>query len=80
MEQEHKEQMEKIMADMDCPKDFECYKSEFEKLCKAKDNGMYEYANCLESDSSTCSFKFSFGNDTLCHCPVRVYVVNNLNI
>ena len=63
---------------MDCPKDFLCVKSEFEILCKAGDNNMHQYAHCLEDDLK-CQFALSFGYDTFCRCPVRVYIANNLN-
>jgi len=32
----NKEKIEQIMADMNCPKDFECYKSGFDTLCKQR--------------------------------------------
>ena len=73
----HKEKIEQIMADMNCPKDFTCYKSAFKKLCKAKDNGMNDYADCLDSDLK-CSFKLSFGNGFFCRCPLRVYFAQNV--
>jgi len=40
---EHKEKIEQIMSDMTCSKDFECYKSGFDNLCKAKVIGMENY-------------------------------------
>ena len=76
---EHKEKIEQIMAEMNCPKDFKCYKSDFEKLCKAKDNGLNGYADCLESDWDTCPFKLSFGYGKFCCCPLRVYFAQNVD-
>lgn len=71
----HKEKIEQIMADMNCSKDFECYESEFDNLCKAKDNGIDGYAACLEDNiECNCGFRVSFGHGVLCHCPLRVYV------
>lgn len=77
---EDKDKIEQLMADMNCPKDFLCFNSEFEVLCKAKDNGVNGYANCLEKEFFTCSFKVTFGHGALCHCPIRVYIAKNLNI
>lgn len=75
----HKEKIEQITADMNCPKDFECYKSGFDNLCKAKDNGIDGYAACLEDDiNCNCGFRIRFGHGVLCHCPLRVYVAKNI--
>jgi len=79
MEQERKEQVEKIMADMTCEKDFICYKSGFENLCKARDSGMKKYLHCLEEEPCLCEFRLSFGSGHLCSCPLRVYIAKNLN-
>ena len=40
MEQNQKQEIEKIIGGIKCPKDFKCYKSGFENLCKAKDIGI----------------------------------------
>ena len=59
------------MADMDCPKDFECYKSGFDTLCKAKNNGMKGYADCLEDQfERRCELRVPFGSGAFCHCPL----------
>ncbi len=78
MDQEHTEQIEKIMADMDCPNDFQCHKIGFEELCKAKDNNMDGYAKCLEKRSHKCQFGVPFGGGMFCRCPLRVYIARNL--
>lgn len=40
MEQGYKTEIENIIDELECPKDFECYKSGFDVLCKAKDIGL----------------------------------------
>ena len=75
----HKEKIEQIMADMNCPKDFECYTSGFDNLCKANNNGTYSYADCLEDRSKCmCEFILTYGYGVLCRCPLRVYIAKNL--
>ena len=39
----------KIIGDLQCPKNFKCYRSGFEDLCKAKDLGMDSFLECLDS-------------------------------
>ena len=75
----NKEKIEQIMADMNCSGDFECYKSGYANLCKAKNNGMGGYADCLEDQiKCKCEFRVPFGSGTFCHCPLRVYIAKNL--
>ena len=77
--EEHKEKIEQIMADMNCSGDFECYKSGFDTLCKAKKNTMVGYADCLEDQiECKCEFRVPFGKGAFCHCPLRVYIAKNL--
>ena len=73
MEQKHKDAIEQIMREMECPKDFQCYRSEFVKLCKAK-IFLSGYADCLEENSELCKFSVPFGEGLFCRCPLRVYV------
>ena len=48
MDEEQKRRIEEIIAGMECEKDFECYKSGFEKICKARDWGQPDYVDCME--------------------------------
>jgi hypothetical protein len=82
VEEKHKKKIEEIMAEMECEKDFECYKSEFNDICKAKNSGIYSYVDCLEEmqEARLCQFSLSFGEGFLCKCPLRVYIAKNLKI
>ena len=73
MEKSHKIAIEKIMREMECPKNFQCYESGFTKLCKAK-KFLAGYADCLEENSDLCRFSVPFGEGLFCRCPLRVYV------
>ena len=70
--------IEDIMGQMDCPKHFECVRSEFDNLCRARDFGLKDYAECLETDPQRCDFALSFGETYFCRCPVRVYIAKTL--
>jgi hypothetical protein len=78
MKAEDREKIKEILDGMKCPKNFKCVNSGFENLCKAKDNGLENYLDCLESNPSTCLFALSFGHGYLCRCPLRVYLSKEL--
>jgi hypothetical protein len=78
MKEEDRKKIEEIMAGMQCPKDFQCSKSGFERLCKAKDFGLKEYLECLEENPRTCPFSVPFGYGHFCQCPLRVYLSKKL--
>ena len=71
-------EIEKIISRTKCPKDFECYKSEFEKLCKARNYGLKDHIECLEENSEECNFSLAFGKGYLCKCALRIYAAKNL--
>ena len=78
MDEELRQEIDKIIAGMDCPKGFTCSQSRFERLCKARDFGLDEYVDCLEDDPAACYFSIPFGAGYLCHCPLRVYIAKKL--
>ena len=78
MTQEHRQEIETIASGLNCSKDFVCYKSGLEKLCKARDFGIEEYIDCLEENPEKCEFSLSFGNGYFCTCPLQLYIAKNL--
>jgi len=69
VKQEHKRQIEKIIETMECPEDFERYKSGFETIrnCNPKIIGRdgvldCSKAGCPERKQQLCSFKYSLGS------------------
>ncbi len=78
MEEDHKKQIEEIIGGMKCPRDFECYKSGFEDLCKAKDIGIESFLECLEKNPQECKFSVDYGYGYLCRCPLRYYICDKL--
>jgi len=80
MEEEHKKKIEEIIEEMSCPKNFKCAESGFEKLCKAKDNGMEEFVDCLDDNARRCTFAIPFGDGHFCKCPLRVYLSKELKL
>ena len=78
METAHKKEIEKIIGQMKCAKDFQCYKSGLKALCKAKDIGITSYLQCLEENAFGCQFSVRFGDKYYCECPLRVYIAKEL--
>ncbi|UCC99206.1 MAG: hypothetical protein JSW66_04830 [Phycisphaerales bacterium] len=75
--QANKEQIEQIIKEMDCPRDFECYKSDFENLCDVGIVGDAKMVECIEEDAHTCTFGVPFGRGVLCKCPLRNYIAKH---
>jgi hypothetical protein len=71
-------EIEKIIAGMECPKDFLCYKSGFNSLCKAEDIGVDSFLVCLEEKPQECNFSRSSEHRFLCKCPLRIYIAKEL--
>ena len=78
--QEQKQQIEEIISDLECPKDFECYKSGFAHVGKAKDAGIESLLECSEENPEMCTFSLPFGYAYLCECPLRYYIAKTLGI
>jgi hypothetical protein len=78
MDEKLKKKILKIIDGIQCPKDFECYKSEFEHLCKIKDIGLDSFLECLDKEANGCTFSVYFGGTHYCRCPLRMYIYKEL--
>lgn len=81
--QEHHQEIEEIIAEMQskgivCTKDYECYKSSFDKLCKTREIGHSNLIECFDEEAKSCGISFAFGENYICKCPLRRYIVQNL--
>jgi len=79
MDNEIKRLLEEIKAGMQCPKEFRCVDSGYEKLCNAKDMGLERYLECHEKDAAACSFAIAFGKEYFCRCQMRVFIAKRLH-
>ena len=75
--QEHRTQIEEIMGSMECSKDFKCYKSGFEDLCKTKIFQDGDLIECIDESAWLCKLSFRFGSGYYCKCPLRKYIVKH---
>jgi hypothetical protein len=70
--------IEDLIDGMKCPKDFECYKMGFEKLCEAEDFGLSGFLRCMDKNPDKCKFSAPYGSWYLCDCPLRIYIAKQL--
>ena len=78
IEKDIQKQIEDIIHEMKCPKDFVCYTSGFKNLCMAKDIGLESFVACLVTDPLKCKFSIYFGEISFCQCPLRICISKNL--
>ncbi len=81
---EHVEKMVEIMVDMQGHhpkylKDFRCYKSSLENLCKVKGIGAFDTIRCLSHDAQCCGFSFAPIGERYCKCRLRRYIALNFH-
>jgi|Deesub1362A_J573_1020465.scaffolds.fasta_scaffold00341_22 two-component system response regulator len=71
-------EIEEIIKELDCPKDFRCYKTGFKDLCKAKNTDTF--LECLEKEGEKCPFSVFYGYSYFCRCPIRMYLAKKLSL
>lgn len=79
LEQHDKKKLDELLDGLQCPKEFVCYTSGQETLCRAEDIGLETFLVCLENTQSECRFSVVFGGMHFCQCPLRVYIAKKLN-
>ncbi len=78
MKKKHEREVSQILNGLKCSKDFICYTSGLEKLCKAMDIGLEKSLVCLESNPQDCKFSVRYGGSHFCRCPLRVYIAKKV--
>ena len=77
-DEELEKDIAKILGKLQCPKDFKCYRSGFEDLCKVKVVGTEsQMLVCLEKQPKKCKF-VNLAGGYICECPLRAYIAKNL--
>ena len=77
-QQVQKSKIEHIISQMKCSKGFECYKSEFKNLCKAREIAGTELVECSPENQQACEFRTTFMETAFCKCQLRCYIAKNL--
>ena len=74
MKESTKRELEELMGQIKCPKDFVCYRSGLKELCNAEDIGMKSYLKCLEERPQDCVFSMGYAESHYCTCPLRLLI------
>lgn len=75
------DQIKRIVAVVDCPKDLCCYKSGFKNLSPVEAFPGDNIIECQKAGHSRCHMAFRFGRSRkFCRCPLRKYVALHLGI
>lgn len=72
-------ELEQIIGELKCPKDYYCIKSPNNPLGGRTDSGIKSFLVCLEEKLQNCTFSLYSENHSLCKCPLRDYISNELN-
>ena len=73
------ERIKQIMQKMKCSKNFKCYKSNFDNVCKVKATEHGDYFEIQEEKPlHICEYAIHFGFKHYCHCPLRIFVARTL--
>ena len=73
-------QVEQIIGEMECRKDFVCYDPDFESMSKTRLIADGAKNGCLEENSLRCRFALHYRTLTICECPLRNYVARSFQI
>jgi len=71
MEEDYRREIEKIIGRMYCPKDFICYRSGLENLCRAGNIGSISVLECLEREPHYCLFSSISKRSWFCDVAVQ---------
>ena len=67
-----------IIGGLSCPKKYNCYRSKYQKLCKAAFVEELKVVNCLEEESQKCIFSLPYKDACYCQCPLRNYIAEKI--
>lgn len=79
MEDRHRQEIARIMEQMECPQGFACHQSGFKEMCRVGNLGIDGYV-CLKEEPPQCSLAIHFGEGHFCKCPLRVYLCKHLEL
>ena len=77
-QRQQKRQVEEVISTMKCTRNFQCYKSGFQNVSKAKLAAETGLVECLSENQQDCEFRTSFMDRTFCKCQLRCYIAKNL--
>jgi hypothetical protein len=80
LEQKHKQKIEELMEELECPRDFVCYKQHPEHILKAQVYSDHMFGlPCSQKGDLYREFLFSYGHSRYCQCPTVFHIAKKLN-
>ena len=67
-----------FLGELKCPKDYQCYKSKYEELCKAAFLDGTKVLHCLEEQPQSCTFALYYKDSNYCQCPLRIFIAEEI--
>ena len=78
MGENYEKEVKEIMAGMECPRDFACYKADLNPRCNVKDVELENHLE-IEGECDYCCEYFVVSNGVrYCKCPLCVYLTKKL--
>jgi hypothetical protein len=74
MEEDYKKEIEKIISQLTCQKDFQCIKSGFTVVCHPRDIELELFLECWQEKPVGCQFSLPLGYTHICRCPLPLYI------
>ena len=78
LKENQKKEIERLMANLSCHKEFKCVKLGFESLCRVKYKWDKDTILCLEEDPYRCKLSLSTIEGVYCGCPIRKYFAKKI--
>ena len=66
-----RKEIEKLLTQITCDKDFGCVRNNFIDLCKVEYNSEHDLLMCFEEKHCKCKFKDVTNQGIICRCPLR---------
>ena len=78
MEEKYEKEIKEIMAGIECPRDFACYKSGLNPRCTVKDVKLKNYLEIEGEYNASCKYLVVSNGVPYCRCPLCVYLTKKL--
>ena len=73
MQKKYKEKLKQVLDKTACDKEYRCYKSGPEPLCKPKDMLLEGFIE-VDKGSTICDYLKNYGGRYFCKCPLYVHL------
>jgi len=74
---QQRQEIEEMMPNIRCDKQFDCYRSEFGRLGPVRITAGGKLIECQSAGRQLCAFAIPFGKFAFCTCPLRGYIARN---